>query len=180
MTTSDEVTSDRRQPFRRLSFTLTRADALAYEMLPREIGGWRLILLFAWIGLGGMAVAMLPETWVGEEGGLRFWILIAGSGFAQYGLAMVVMHCLGFWRAARRLRQPISVEMLDHIDHLEWREGGIPLFVAPETISAIITTAAHAFVCVGGRVLMLPLRAFGSSGEMTAFAEELETRSVSD
>lgn len=177
MTTSGEVTSEGSQPFRRLSFMLTRADAVAHETLPREIVGWRLILLFIWIGLGGMAVAMLPEDWVGAEGGWRFWAFIAGSGFAQYGLAMVGMYLFRYWRAARRLRRPVAVEMLDHIDHLEWREDGVPSFVSPETISAIITTPAHAFLRVGGRVLILPARAFASRHEMTAFAEELERRS---
>lgn len=159
---------------------LTRADALAYEMLPREIGGWRLILLFVWIGFGGMVVAMLPEDWVGEEGGWRFWLFIAASSVAQYGSAMVVMYMFRYWRAVRRLGHPIAVEMLDHIDQLEWREGGVPFFVAPETISAIIAAPAHAFVCVGRRVLILPARAFGSRREMTMFAEELERRSGED
>lgn len=177
MTTASEATSNGPQPFRHLSFMLTRADALAYETLPREIGGWRLILLFVWVGLGGMAVAMLPEGWVGEEGGWRFWAFIAASGFAQYGLAMVVMHLYAHWRAARRLRHPIAVEVLDHVDHLEWRENGVPVFVAPETINAIIKTPTHVFICVSGRVLILPTRAFGSGHDMTAFAEELERRS---
>lgn len=177
MTTAGKVTFNGPKPLRRLSFTLTRADASAYETLPREIGGWRLILLFVWIGLGGMAVAMLPEGWVEEEGGWRFWALIAASGFAQYGLAMAVMNCCAHWRAARRLRHPVAVEMLDHIDHLEWRQGGVPFFVAPETINAIITTPAHAFVRAGGHVLILPVHAFGSGREMTAFVEELERRS---
>lgn len=156
---------------------LTRADASAYETLPREIGGWRLVLLFVWVGFGGLAVAMLPEDWVGEEGGWRFWAFIAASGFAQYGLAMVFMHLCAHWRAARRLRHPIAVEMLDHIDHFEWHEGGVPFFVVPASIDAIITTPTHVFVRVGGRVLILPTRAFGSGREMTAFAEELERRS---
>lgn len=155
---------------------LTRADGLTFETLPREIGGWRLILLFVWVGFGGLALAMLPEGWVGEEGGWRFWVLIAASGFAQYGLAMVGMRLLGYWRAARRLWHPIAVEMLDHIDHLEWREAGVPVFLAPETINVIVTTRMHIFVCIGDRVLILPARAFASAHEMTAFAEELERR----
>ncbi|MGE3875233.1 MAG: hypothetical protein AB7F74_19945 [Parvibaculaceae bacterium] len=177
MTTAGETaTAKEPQPCRRLVFTLTRADALAYETLPREIGGWRLILLFVWISFGGMAVAMLPENWVGEEGGWRFWFFIAVSGFAQYRLAMVVMRMFRFWRASRRLRHPMAVEMLDHIHHLEWREGGVPFFVAPEAINAIITTPTHAFVHVYGRILIIPARAFGSRHEMSGFAEELERR----
>lgn len=125
-------------------------------------------------------MAMLPEDWVGEEGGWRFWIFIVGSGAAQYGLAMLVMHFLGYWRAARRLRHPIAVEMLDQVDHFEWREDGVPFFVAPESINAIIATPAHAFVRVGRGVLILPLGAFASPHEMTAFAEELERRSEGD
>ncbi|MCX5580247.1 hypothetical protein [Kaistia terrae] len=165
------------QPFSRYSFMLTRADALAYETLSREIIGWRRILLFVWIGLGGMVVAFLPENWVGDEGGWRFWALFLTSIAIQYGLAVVAMTASAYYRAARRLPNPVAVTMLDQVDHLEWQEQGVNSLVASETIGPVIETLTHLFVCVGDRVLILPLHAFGSRSEMAAFANELDRRS---
>lgn len=164
-------------PLQRYAFVLTRADALAYETLPRELMGWRRILLILWVGSGGMVVAFLPEGWVGSEGGWRFWALFLTSLAVQYGLAMVAMTASAYRRAARRMPRPSEVTMLDHFDHLEWRENGVVSVIACETIGPVIETSTHLFVHAGGRVLILPLRAFGSPSEMSAFASELDRRS---
>lgn len=164
-------------PVQRYAFVLTRADALAYETLPREITGWRRFLLILWAGSGGMAVAFLPEGWVGSEGGWWFWALILTSIAVQYGLAMVAMTACAHYRAAHRMPRPIEVTVLDQVDHLEWQEPGGTFVVASETIGPVIETPAHLFVHVDDRVLILPLRAFGSGVEMSAFASELDRRS---
>lgn len=161
---------------RTLTFTLTRADALAYETLPREITGWRRILLFVWIGLAGAAVAQLPADWVGEEGGWRFWAFMLTGSLIQYALATLAMSVQAHWRAVRRLPRPSHVEVLDHVDHFEWREGGNTIFVAPETMSAVATTPTHTFVEADRHLLILPLRAFSDKNEMVAFTGELERR----
>jgi hypothetical protein len=176
MTRPEQEASSVPEPLQHLSFTLTRADALAYEQLHRELRGWRLVLWYIWIGLAGAVVAMLPEDWVGEEGGWRFWGIAAACGLVQYGLAVLAMSLCRYWRAARRLPHPVAVEMRDEGDHLEWREAGVPVLVAPETISTVIVTAAHAFICIGSQVLILPARAFENRLDMAAFAEDLERR----
>jgi hypothetical protein len=160
----------------RYSFMLTRSDALAYETLPREIMGWRRILFFLWLASGGMVVAFLPLGWVGNEGGWRLWAFLLASLAIQYGLATVAMTAWAHYKAARRLPRPVAVTMLDHVDHLEWQEqGGVSVY-APETIGPVIETLTHLFIHVGDRVLILPVRTFGSGSEMSAFANELDRR----
>lgn len=163
-------------PLRTLTFTLTRADALAYEALPREITGWRLVALLVWIGLAGAAVAQFPTEWVGEEGGWRFWALMMTGSLIQYGLATLAMTAHTHWRAARRRPQPSQVDVFDHGDRLAWREGGDTDLVSSEAIGDVITTPTHTFVPASGRVLILPLRAFLDRNQMIAFAAELERR----
>ena len=174
--TSDPAPSAEPRPLHVLSFTLTRADALAFETLPREIQGWRLALLIVWIGLAGAAVSLLPPDWVSEENGWLFWAWMAGLGLIQYGLAVFAMTLLAHRRAALRLPGPAAVELHDHVDHLEWRENGRPSYVAPETIAQVITTPRHLFVRVEGQALIVPVRAFEDADEMMAYAAALERR----
>lgn len=172
---SGALTSD--PPVQHYAFVLTRADALAYERFPRELMGWRRLLLLAWTGLGGLTVAFLPEGWVGEEGAWRFWALILTSIAIQYGLAMVAMTAAAHHRAARRVPRPAEVAVLDHVDHLEWREHGSVFVVACETIGPVIATQVHLFIHDGSHVLIMPLRAFADRLEMFAFANALDQRS---
>ncbi|MCX5568133.1 hypothetical protein [Kaistia nematophila] len=157
---------------------LTRADALAYETLPREIMGWRRILLFLWAGSGGMAVAFLPEGWVGGEGSLRFWAILLACVAIQFGLATAAMTAWAYVKAARRLPRPVAVTMLDHVDRLEWQEQGVISVFASETIGPVIQTLTHLFVHAGGRVLILPVRTFDGMAAMSAFANELDKRII--
>ena len=173
---ADSVTSPDPLPLESLSFTLTRADALAYETLPRDIRGWRLILLLVWMGLAGAVVSQLPEDWVGEEYRWRFWAWMAAFGSVQYGVAALVMTILAHLRAARRVPRPLPIEALDHVDHLEWRDADGSIHVAPKTIAQVVATPGHLFVEVDAKVLIYPARAFAGAGEMAAFAHALERR----
>lgn len=123
-------------------------------------------------------MSMFPPDWVGEEGGWRFWAFLACGGLVQYGLATLTMSLQAHGRATRRLPHPVAVELLDHIDHLEWREGGAPHFVATETLGAITTTMAHLFVPVERQILIIPMRAFSDRNEMMVFGAELERRNA--
>lgn len=176
MESRDALRSGPPQPPGRYAFMLTRADALAYETLPREIMGWRRILLFLWVGSGGMVVAILPEDWVGGEGSLRFWAILLACVAIQFALATAAMTAWAHVRAARRLPRPVAVTMLDHVDHLEWQEQGVVSVFASETIGPVIRTLTHLFVHVDSRVLILPVRAFDGMTAMSAFANELDRR----
>ncbi|WP_232627893.1 hypothetical protein [Methylobacterium sp. Leaf118] len=149
---------------------------MAYETLPREIVGWRFGVLLVWIGLAGAVVSQLPTEWVGEEGGWWFWALLLTGSLIQYGLASLAMTLRAHRRAARRRPRPSEVEIVDHLDRLEWREGGATEVIPCLAMEAILTAPAHVFVRVEGRVLIFPLRAFRDRDGMVAFATELERR----
>lgn len=162
------------EPLVTLSYTLTSADALAYETLPRELTGWRRWLFLLWMIGAGIVLALLPEDWVGPDWGWRF-ILI---GVALVGLAWLLAAAtmtLARHRAARRrLPRPQSVELRQWGDHLEVVTDGRQAVIAYETIAAVTTTATHVFINAPPAVIIVPARAFEEPAEMQTFGADVD------
>jgi hypothetical protein len=161
------------EPLLTLAYTLTTADALAYEALPREMVGWRKWVLLVWLAAAGGSVAFLPEEWIGPEWGWRFWLAALVLVGVAYGLASLVMTRATSRRARRRIPAPTVATLEQWGDHLAARIGERELFVAYETIAAVTIGKAHVFVAAPPEVLIVPLTAFADRDEMLAFGEDV-------
>jgi hypothetical protein len=164
-------------PLETLAYTLTPADALAYETLPRELAGWRSALLVVWLGVAGGSVAWLPAELIGPEWGWRFWLIGLGLVGVAYGIAAVAMTLTARRRARRRIPGPLAVELRRWGDHLEIERAGQRSFVAYETIAAVTVADAHVFVVAPPEVLIIPLRAFPDRAAMLVFGETVDRSS---
>mgnify|MGYP001049358372 CR=1 FL=1 len=162
------------EPLLQLTYTLTTADALAYEVLPREMVGWRKLLFFLWLGSVGAIIALLPPEWVGTEWGWQFWLVAIGLMGLAWLLAAAAMTVSRHLAARRRLPSPATVELKQWPDHLEIVTAGRQSFVAYETIAAVTTTPTHVFVTAPPQVVILPASAFASAAEMASFGEEID------
>lgn len=162
------------EPLLTLTFTLTTADALAYETLPRELVGWRKWLLLVWLAAAGGVTAFLPAEWIGPEWGWRFWLVALLLVGIAYGLATVVMTLATHRRARRRVPAPTVVVLEQWGDHLSASVGGRQLFIAYETIADVAIGKAHVFVTAPPEALIVPLSAFADRDEMAAFGEDVD------
>lgn len=158
----------------RLTYTLTTADALAYEKLPREMIGWRKWALLVWLGGMGGLVAFLPREWIGPEGGWLFWV--AGLALVGLGwlLAAALMTLNTYRRARRRIQAPQTVTLEQWGDHLAIDTDGRRSFIAYETIAAVTIGPADVFIDAPPSVLIVPLRAFPDAAAMSAFGEDVD------
>lgn len=160
-------------PLRVYHYTLTRADALAYETLPRSLSGWRFALLAIWLAAAGGVLGLLPEELVGPEGGWLFWLVGAGLLAIAAIIAIAAMTLATQLRARRRVPAPIDMRVEEWGDHFAIEAGGAPRFIAYETINAAIVGAEHLFVVALPEVLIIPERAFDDRSEMRPLARLL-------
>ena len=162
------------EPLLTLTYTLTTADALAYETLPRELLGWRKWLLLLWLAAAGGVTAFLPAEWIGPEWGWRFWLVALALVGLAYGFATMVMTLATHRRARRRIAAPTVATLEQWGDHLAQSIGDRQRFVAYETIAAVAIGKAHVFVTAPPEVLIVPLSAFADRDEMVAFGEDVD------
>lgn len=165
------------EPILTLIYTLTTADALAYEALPREMVGWRKWLLLVWLAVAGGSVAFLPAEWIGPEWGWRFWLIALALVGLAYAIATVVMTLATRRRARRRIPAPMVATLEQWGDHLALTIGERQLFIAYETIADVAIGKAHVFVTAPPEVLIVPLTAFADRDEMRAFGEDIDRQS---
>lgn len=162
------------EPLLQLAYTLTPADALAFEVLPRELSGWRKVLFLLWLGGAGVVLALLSPEWTGPEGGWQFWLVGAGLVAVAWLVAAGAMTVRRYVRARRRVPGPVAVTLRQWPDHLEVVVGGRTTYVAYETIAGVTTTAGHVFVTAPPEVVIVPAAAFASVGEMAAFGADVD------
>ena len=162
------------EPILTLTYTLTTADALAYETLPREMVGWRKWLLLVGLAVAGGLVAFLPTEWVGPEWGWRFWLAALLLVGIAYALATAVMTFAARRRARRRVPSPSVVTLEQWGDHLAVTIGGRQQFIAYETIADVAIGKSHVFITAPPEALIVPLSAFADRDEMTAFGEDID------
>lgn len=165
------------EPLLTLTYTLTTADALAYEALPREMVGWRKWLLLVWLAAAGGMVAFLPAEWIGPEWGWRFWLIALLLVGIAYAIATVVMTLATRRRARRRIPAPAVVTLEQWGDHLALTIGERQQFVAYETLADVAIGKAHVFVTAPPQVLIVPLTAFADRDELVAFGEDIDLKS---
>ena len=161
------------QPLRTYEYTLTPADALAYESLPRSLRGWRFYVLALWLASSGLVLALMPESWIGPEGGWLFWLV----GVALLGIAGVIavaaMTLMKHLRAYRRVPAPLAMRVEEWAEHFSIEAGGRSRSLAFGDIVGTGATATHLFIVTRGDLLILPAHLFTDRGEMRLLARRL-------
>lgn len=160
-------------PLRIYEYTLTPADALAYERLPRPFRGWRFYVLALWLASSGLLLALLPESWVGPEGGWRFWLIGVGLLGVAGAIALGFMALLMRWRAQRRVPAPITMRVEQWAEHFVIEAGGRSRSLAFGDIVGTGATATHLFIVTPRDLLILPAHLFKDLGEMRLLARRL-------
>jgi len=164
-------------PLETLTYTLTPADALAYETLPRERTGWRSAVRLVWLGGCGGLVAFVPADWTGPEWGWRFWLIALLFVGIAYIAALLAMRLAAEARAHHRIAAPVEVTLKQWDDHLAVRLGGISSIIAYEAIAGVSIGREHVFVVAPPLVLIVPRLAFADPLQMRAFGEEIDRKS---
>ena len=145
----------------RYEFTLTRADALAWLGLRREVTGWRKWVYILWFASAGIALSLLPEAWVGAQGDQKHWIAFALAFAVQFVLLMGFLALKRQWEAYRLLPASRPAWFQDRGDHLSGiAPDGTTLNLPPEMVGQIIETPTHLFFSTRGSVLILPASVF--------------------
>lgn len=164
-------------PMRVAHYRLDWRDALAWGALPREMQGWRKGVMLLWLAGAGVVLALLPQGVVGEEGSVRYYVVLIGLLALQYGVATLVLTAHRHLRARRLFPAPVQVALQFWGDHLvETRsDRSSPQVIVPEFCGSFIATQTHMFVpYLRDQVLIVPLAAFTSAADMKAEAAAYE------
>lgn len=149
-----------------LRYTLTAADALAYERLPRSLTGMQRATLYLWLVLAGILLVALPPELVGTISSPRFWLTGAAFLIVQW---FVYIGLRAWWQRARaqaRYPAPVEVAVEPFDDHLLLTEGGRTRSIPFEEIGMMLPAASHLFMAVGRDLVIIPLTAFGDQAGM--------------
>lgn len=152
-----------------LSFSLTAADALAWESLPRTLAGWRLFVFYLWLGAAGLWLAVLPEHWIrGQLASLLLLLLFVALHWAGASLATTLA---AHRRARRRIPAPLGARLIDTGAVLSWQIGAYPVqSIAPAAIRQVLLTPRHLFLDAPPALVIVPLAAFDSPAAAQEFA----------
>lgn len=85
-----KASTDAAPPLRRLRGRLTRADALAWESLPRELTGVRKFAFIAFVAAGGLWVGLAAEALGLDAAWLRLALILVAAAL-HWGLATVFL-----------------------------------------------------------------------------------------
>ncbi|MDI6025576.1 hypothetical protein QBK99_05080 [Corticibacterium sp. UT-5YL-CI-8] len=161
------------KPIRTLSFRLTRADFLAYEMLPRELSGKMKLALMVIVGCGGIMIGLLPDTistgaWYASAAVI---LMIAGAA------AVAFTNWVPRRRASKHAVPQGEVVLEEWGDHLSQIADGRHRNIAMETIAQVLVFGERVFIRVGMEPVIVPLSAFEDENDMKAFAAAVDEAS---
>lgn len=165
------------QPLETLAYTLTPADALAYERLPRERRGWGQVLFYIWIACAGAALVALPQEWTGDEGSIRFYLVGAALIALFWISANLMRDQFRRIRAYRLVPEPVAVQLEVWGDHIAIDRGGQQSFLAYETIAAVQRDESRVFIIGPSALVIVPRSAFADDAALAAFAADIDARS---
>ncbi|MCF1708048.1 hypothetical protein L0V05_04365 [Tabrizicola sp. J26] len=161
-----------------LTYTLTSADALAWETRRREVTGWGRIVFLLWLGLAGLILAFVPEDWVGPENGWRFYLWLVGLIGVQWGLAALLMTAMAQVKARRRVPEPVLIRLdIFPARLVERRDLAEPVVITPDDIANVLTRSGHVIVATRRDVVIVPARAFADEAAMAGFAKRWDALS---
>jgi hypothetical protein len=157
-------------PIRTLSYSLTRADALAYKLLKHELTGWEKFRLLVLIGCGGLVTGLLPDDLASAV-----WWTIVVLVLGLSGVLAIVWTNVLVRRQTAAMPIPQGVVHLEEWDdHLAEKSAKGVRFVAHETIAQVIRTEGHIFIREGAVPLIIPKTAFEDAEDMRIFAEGID------
>ncbi|MGV8951649.1 MAG: hypothetical protein ACOH2M_11145 [Cypionkella sp.] len=161
----------------RIGFQMTRADALAYLRLKRELTGREKLGLWAWIMGSGALSGFVLTDFAGPPDEPKFIAI-----FLVY-LALMLGLLLGLRDLWRRLRARAMVPHAHPAVFEEWIDcvAGTIMgkneedYLSPELIGQVVETPSHIFVLSFGSVLVLPTRALPDAQAKAALADHLRS-----
>lgn len=160
-------------PFSPRSFavTLTTADALAWETLPRDGRRSDFWLLMGLAVGGGMVLGLMPDDW---SGGWRFWAIGGSLCVLAFCLFVFVRTLASYLKARSRIPVSIAqdVNILSH--GIEAVSGETRHMLAQDAIGAVVATPTHLFVASRDDLIILPLAAFESPEDLQQTAIMIE------
>lgn len=161
------------EPLRTTTYTLSSADALAYEQAAARFTPLTITGLIVWLALCGSAALLIPADWAGARPSWSFGLVVAI--LLSIGLTLALLaQALQQWRAAhRRIPRQQEVTLVEWPAHLDIIGRVLPRTLAYPAIRSAILGRAHLFLTpADGDVLIIPRRAFPEEGA----AEELSQR----
>jgi hypothetical protein len=162
------------EPLRTTTYTLTRADALAYEQAAGRLTPLGTLALLCWLGLWGAAALLIPPDWAGARLGWAFSILVAVLVAIAYVLALLVIAIRQWWRARTRLKRPAEITLSEWPDRLDLVSTGMPRSIRLGDIRRSVLTRSHLFLDTDEDVVMLPRRAFAEEGAIEDLARRID------
>jgi hypothetical protein len=166
------------EPLRTTTFTLTRADALAYEQASSRLNPLGTMALVLWLGLCGSAAWLIPADWSGPHLGWSFSILVSVLIAVGYVLVLLAMSFRQWWRAGVRLRRPQEVTLSEWTDRLAIIEAGATRELPFREIRESILARTHLFLISDNGVLIVPRNVFAEDGVVEALAARIAGRPV--
>ena len=165
------MTAVARAPEQTLTYTLTASDALVWETRPRELTGWRRMIFLLWLGFAGFVLFLVPQDWVGPEGGLRFYLWLVGLIGVQWGLAALAMTAIAHLKARRRIPEPLVVRLNVFPDRLvERRDLTESVVITADRIASVLSFPGHVIVATPRDVVIVPAQTFADCAAMDGFA----------
>ena len=162
-------------PLRIYRYSLTAADALAYEQLPRELPGLQKFALFVWLGLGGAALGLLPETITGSLYSVQFWVVGAALIGVQYLIFWLVRAALRWLRSRRRYAEPKQIELEQWVGHFVLKDAGRTRTIPFTSIGMLLPAPGAFYAAIGQELLIVPRRAFKDDGGIAALSDAIDT-----
>jgi hypothetical protein len=166
------------EPLRTTTYTLTRADALAYEQASSRLNPLGTMALVLWLGLCGSAAWLIPGDWAGSHLGWSFSILVSVLIAIGYVLVLLGMSFRQWWRAGRRVKRPQDITLTEWTDRLEIIGTGLPPQLSFQSIRESILVPTHLFLISDDGVLIVPRTAFAEEGVVEALAARIAGRPV--
>ncbi len=134
------------EPVRTTTYTLTSADALAYEQAAARMTPLVTVAFVVWLGLCGSVALLIPADWAGARLSWSFGLVVAILLAIGTTLALLAQ-ALRQWQAARRrFRRPQEVTLVEWPAHLEVIGAGLPRALAFPAVRAAVLTRTQLFI----------------------------------
>ena len=134
------------EPLRTTTFTLTRADALAYEQAAARATPLGVLALLLWLGLCAGLAFLVPPDWAGARLGWGFSILVSLCVAIGYVLVLLGVALSQWRRAGKRLGRPAELTVDEWPDRLELRGPAPARTLKLDEVREAIRTRTHLFL----------------------------------
>ncbi|MEO6014192.1 MAG: hypothetical protein ABIQ30_11500 [Devosia sp.] len=163
-------------PLRTTTFTLTRADALAYEQVAGHMSPLGVLALLLWLGVCGAVAWLIPADWAGPALGFSFSLLASILIAIGYVLVLIGIAARHYWRAGQRIPRPLEITLTEWPNRLSATGAGFPAEIKFTDIRESILARDNLFLVTDDGVLILPRRAFPEDGVIDALAARIAGR----